>query len=310
MLSLPLLAMLQAATGQSGATSRMDHVGVGVRDLKAATESFTRLGFVVSPGGRHPGGTENNLIFFPDGSYLELLGVHDSTKAADMAAMFRKREGAFFAGLRVGSAEGIATWLKSRYKNVEVVGPVGGTIQLPTDTGTPPDRWWIVSFKEQAWPFPSLFFLEYEPAFLAQTRESLRTQGAFKHLNSASRLYAAWFATFNPDSVVGPLEGMGMRVDRPVGADRLGAFARVARLEGGAIVVLQPKAPDGSAAEYARAGSGVMGVTFAVKSVDSVLRSLKVEGQPPKPYAGLFGRSVLIGPMEAHGAWVEFAEIP
>ena len=53
-----------------------------------------------------------------------------------------------------------------------------------------------------------------------------------------------------------------------------------------------------------------MGVTIAVKSVDSVLRSLKVEGEQPKPYPGLFGRSVLIGPRLAHGAWVEFAEIP
>ena len=167
-----------------------------------------------------------------------------------------------------------------------------------------------MSFKDQGWPFSALFFLEYDRQFLANTREGLRTQGAFKHANSASRLYAAWFATFNPDSVVRPLEWIGMRVDRPVRADRLGATARIALLEGGALVALQPKETEGPAREYAREGSGVMGVTVAVKSVDSVLRSLKVDGAPPKPYAGLFGRSVLIGPAKAHGAWVEFAEIP
>ena len=307
MIVLCLMASLQA-TAPSAAASRMDHVGVGVRDLEAATAAFTRLGFVVSPGGRHPGGTENNLIFFPDGSYLELLGVHDTTKAAAMAAMFRQREGAFFTGLRVGSAAGIAASLTQR--NLEVVGPVGGTIQLPTDTGTPPDRWWIVSFKDQAWPWSSLFFLEYEPKFQKQARENLGAQGAFKHPNSATRLYAAWFATPNPDSIAGPLEAIGLQLARPVRSDQLRSSARVALLEGGAIVVLQPKESDGPAAEYVRGGSGVMGVTIAVKSIDSVLRSLEVQGDRSLPYKGLFGRSVLIGPMQAHGTWIEFAEIP
>ncbi|HKP30279.1 MAG TPA: VOC family protein [Gemmatimonadales bacterium] len=309
MISLLLLASIQAGATQSGATSRMDHVGIGVRDLEAATASFTRLGFVVRPGGQHPGGTENNLIFFPDGSYLELLGVHDTTKAADMAAMFRKREGAFFAGLRVNSAAGIATTLKGR--NLEVVGPVGGTIRLPTDTGPPPDRWWIVSFKEQAWPWSSLFFLEYAPQFQKQAREDLRSQGAFEHPNSATRLYAAWFASFAPDSIVGPLEGIGMRLDPSVRSAKLGASARIARLEGGAMVVLLPKDATGLAGNFVQAGgNGVMGVTVAVKSVDSVVRAIGSNGADLKPYAGLFGRSVLVGPNDARGAWVEFAEIP
>ena len=308
MISLLLLAAMQAAPAVSASASRMDHVGVGTRDLKAATESFTRLGFVVSPGGKHPGGTENNIIFFPDGSYLELLGVHDATKAAAMAAMFARREGTFFTGLRVGSAAGIATFLKSR--NLEVVGPAGGTIQLPSDTTTPPDRWWIVSFKDQEWPWASLFFLEYDQQFLKQTSTGLEAQGAFKHPNSANRVYAAWYASFTSDSIVRPLEAMGLRLESSVRSDKLGTSARIARLEGGALVVLLPKDATGLAGNFVQSGgNGVMGVTVAVKSVDSVLRSLKT-GERPQPYRGLFGRSVLVGPKDARGAWIEFAEIP
>lgn len=53
---------------------RLDHVCLRVADLEAASDVFRRLGFTVSPGGRHGGGlTENALVHFEDGSYLELL---------------------------------------------------------------------------------------------------------------------------------------------------------------------------------------------------------------------------------------------
>jgi hypothetical protein len=312
MISLFLLASLQAGAAPSVAASRMDHVGVGVLDLKAATESFTRLGFVVSPGGRHPGGTENNMIFFPDGSYLELLGVYDSVKAADITAAIRKREGegALFAGLGVGSAARIATALTER--SLPIVGPTAGTIKLPGDTDTPPDRWWIVAFKDQTWPWSSIFFVEYEPRFLEHAKAGFQAQGAYAHPNSATRLHAVWFAAVHADSFATMLEQTGMGLGASVQVEKFGASARVATLQTGAIAVLQTSATTHRRGdEFPPGGSGVMGVTIAVKSLDSVLHSLKMSGGPNhEPYAGLFGRSVLVGPIQAHGAWVEFAEIP
>ena len=311
MISLLLLASLQAGNAQSAAASWMDHAGVGVRDLKAATESFTKLGFVVSPGGKHPGGTENNMIFFPDGSYLELLGVYDSAKATDIAGLIRKREGAFFAGLGVKSAAAIATSLKDR--TLEVVGPTGGTIKLPGDSDTPPDRWWIVSFKSQAWPWPSIFFVEYEPKFLEQAKAGFQAQGAYTHPNSATRLHAVWFAAADADLVVKALEDAGIKSEPAILQHKLGAEARVARLDAGAIVVLGGVVGTHKpVASFLEGGTrGIMGLTVAVRSIDSVLRELNRPEDPTlRPYAGLFGRSVLIGPTQAHGAWIEFAEIP
>ena len=52
----------------------IDHVIIGVRDLERARMGWTRLGFTLTPRGRHIGqGTANYCIMFPC-YYLELLG--------------------------------------------------------------------------------------------------------------------------------------------------------------------------------------------------------------------------------------------
>jgi catechol 2,3-dioxygenase-like lactoylglutathione lyase family enzyme len=55
----------------------IDHLVIVVRDLSAAAKRYEGLGFTVVPGGRHPVGTHNALIAFPDGSYLELIAFYE-----------------------------------------------------------------------------------------------------------------------------------------------------------------------------------------------------------------------------------------
>jgi Glyoxalase-like domain len=53
-----------------------DHGTVAVSNLTVAIQSFTEMGFIVTPGGIHQHGlTQNALIPFADGSYLELLAL-------------------------------------------------------------------------------------------------------------------------------------------------------------------------------------------------------------------------------------------
>lgn len=55
----------------------IDHVVIAVADLSAAVADYRALGFTVTPGGRHPGRpTENALVVFGDGAYLELITYH------------------------------------------------------------------------------------------------------------------------------------------------------------------------------------------------------------------------------------------
>jgi hypothetical protein len=52
----------------------LDHLIIAVHDLAQAVVAYRALGFTVIPGGRHANqATENALICFRDGSYIELL---------------------------------------------------------------------------------------------------------------------------------------------------------------------------------------------------------------------------------------------
>ncbi len=55
----------------------IDHVVLGLKDLERGYETFRRLGFTLTPLGRHEGlGTGNYCIMFPE-DYLELMGLVD-----------------------------------------------------------------------------------------------------------------------------------------------------------------------------------------------------------------------------------------
>ncbi len=72
----------------------IDHVIVGVRDLERARMGWTRLGFTLTPRGRHLGqGTANYCVMFGR-DYLELLGlVEPDQHSRRLAAFLARREG-------------------------------------------------------------------------------------------------------------------------------------------------------------------------------------------------------------------------
>ena len=51
----------------------IDHVAIVVNELESAIASYSRAGFTVVRGGKHPIGTHNALVAFADGSYFELI---------------------------------------------------------------------------------------------------------------------------------------------------------------------------------------------------------------------------------------------
>jgi len=51
----------------------IDHVAIVVNELDSAIAGYSRAGFTVVRGGKHPIGTHNALIAFADGTYLELI---------------------------------------------------------------------------------------------------------------------------------------------------------------------------------------------------------------------------------------------
>jgi len=86
----------------------IDHTLVGVRDLEAARMHWTRLGFELSPRGRHFGwGTANYCIMFQD-AYIELLGIVEPDQPNfDLDAFLAQRQG--LMGVAWGTADCGAT---------------------------------------------------------------------------------------------------------------------------------------------------------------------------------------------------------
>ncbi len=78
----------------TNAIAGIDHVIVGVRDLERARAGWSRLGFTLSPRGRHIGqGTGNYCIMFA-ADYIELLGIVDPGDfVQNLDAFLARREG-------------------------------------------------------------------------------------------------------------------------------------------------------------------------------------------------------------------------
>ena len=96
----------------ASAIAGIDHTLVGVRDLEAARAAWQKLGFTLTPRGRHIGwGTGNYCIMLEQG-YIELLGILDPTQFTNNLDKFlAEREGLLGLAFRSRDNEQTATWL-------------------------------------------------------------------------------------------------------------------------------------------------------------------------------------------------------
>jgi hypothetical protein len=78
----------------AGPAAGIDHVVIAVRDLARAGMNWTRLGFTLTPRGRHlQRGTANYCIMFA-ADYLELVGIVDPARDVNgLDAFLARREG-------------------------------------------------------------------------------------------------------------------------------------------------------------------------------------------------------------------------
>jgi len=86
---------------------QIDHVVVAVRDLDAAGDFYSRLGFQVGARNRHPWGTENRLIQF-ESSFIELITVGPNPDAIEDHALGKFSFGGFVRDYLRIEGEGLA----------------------------------------------------------------------------------------------------------------------------------------------------------------------------------------------------------
>ena len=90
-------------------SSPLDHVVIAVHNLEAAIQDYRALGFTVVRGGIHASrATQNALITFPDGTYLELLaptGEPPVSGVIDFSVLLQRGEGLAGYALRSDDLE-------------------------------------------------------------------------------------------------------------------------------------------------------------------------------------------------------------
>ena len=117
----------------------IDHVIVGVRDLERARLEWSRLGFTLSPRGRHIGqGTANYCIMFAS-DYVELLGIVDPDDFVQRLDTFlAQREGLMAAAFApAGAPEDVRAALLARGLRPSEPRPLGRELKLPEGTVVP-----------------------------------------------------------------------------------------------------------------------------------------------------------------------------
>jgi catechol 2,3-dioxygenase-like lactoylglutathione lyase family enzyme len=117
----------------------LDHVIVAVRDLERARMGWTRLGFTLTPRGRHLGqGTANYCIMFGH-DYLELLGfVERDEHAQRLEAFLKRREGPMAVAFAPeGPPEAAAEALDALGLHPSEPRALGRQLELPEGTVVP-----------------------------------------------------------------------------------------------------------------------------------------------------------------------------
>jgi len=134
-----------------------DHIVIAVSDLEAAAQHYRdEYGLRFQPGGIHPGGTKNWANLFADGSYIELLAVHDpALPYAALVARYLERhgDGLFHWALCTDNIETVASRAR--------VAPTGGSID--SVDGQRQASWRTVSHPDPRRAGVGLpFFIQYD----------------------------------------------------------------------------------------------------------------------------------------------------
>jgi Glyoxalase-like domain len=189
MVSWPLSWEAVKLTGHhtEGASMRngiagIDHVIIGVRDLERARLGWSRLGFALSPRGRHIGqGTANYCIMFPS-DYLELLGIVDPNDFVQrLDAFLARREGVMATAFApTGAIEEVRSAMLGLQLHPSEPRPLGRQLELPGGTVVP--RFSLLSLPQEETPGLDSFICAH------LTPELMRRPEWLEHPNGARRL--------------------------------------------------------------------------------------------------------------------------
>ncbi|PWC33193.1 VOC family protein [Azospirillum sp. TSO35-2] len=193
----------------------LDHLVIATRDLGAARDTYSRLGFTVTPRGHHAElKSANHTVMFPTGTYLELLGIEEKRPVnAHYADFLLKREGIAAIALKTADARAARDGLAAAGFPAAETLDFGRPVELPE--GTRDARFSITQIDPAATPAGRVFLCQHHTPDVVWRKDSL------EHPNSATGLEALVIAADDPDAVAGVYARLlgGTVVDR--GAARM-----------------------------------------------------------------------------------------
>jgi catechol 2,3-dioxygenase-like lactoylglutathione lyase family enzyme len=296
-----------------GGERGLDHVGIAVKDLEAATHVYHDvLGFSRPVEGKLPNGLRNVNYYFSDATYLETLVYWDRAKAKWLADFTDAHSGALFAVLSAYSPEASTAFLSTR--GIQVGAPISGTIQTAGEDAAPPEKWRTFFLPHGLLPGDPIYFISYKrderDEFLHQLDDP-RARRQMLHKNTALGVRAVWLAVPDLEAASRGYESIALPRKRDFIDPTLGAAGRVFGAGAGEIWLLAPSAPDGKTALFLgeRGGPGIMGVTLAAGSI-AVAAKVIGEGTraPMTTYEGQLGTSIRLGPDLTLGVWLELSQ--
>jgi catechol 2,3-dioxygenase-like lactoylglutathione lyase family enzyme len=286
--------------------TRIDHVVIGVSDLRHGIETYTRLGFNVYGGGVHPGRGTHNAISMNEDDFLELLSVHDRDEYRTATARPGRPGGGLLdflaagGGLRhvvVRSDDLAADVAAMRSRGVDVSDGLDGSRR--TESGL--DLRWTVAALGPRHPLPVVFVQHLTPPEVR--RQQVPVVG--NHPNGVQRIDRVYVVTTDVRSAA---EVYARVLGMPVPATQRGTviMADMAVFDLGAtgLTVAQPHGPGPAAAALARRGPGPFQVLYRTSSMGRAARWMQDHGVPP-PARGVRNtgeQAMLVPPEHACGA--------
>lgn len=280
-----------------GSGRGVDHVTLLTQDVTAAARRFADdFGFTVGPTQKLSFGFESAVIYFGDVTYIELYSIHDrdvvgrSTEAFALEAP----EGLTWVTLHVDSARRVAEFLRQLGK------PVFGPDRIPDSEND--WRFRLTGPNSPFLPGGHIYFIEYNDAVRARFRSENRTlvEGREVHPNSALGLRSVWIMVPDLAAAAAIYASAGLTAGPEFELGPLSTRALEIGMPGGTILLAQGA---GSPSRNA----GFTGISIKVGSIDAIRTLvLKQRGLDLEPYAGRYGRSVLIPASLGYGTVIEF----
>jgi catechol 2,3-dioxygenase-like lactoylglutathione lyase family enzyme len=272
--------------------TRIDHVMICVPDLQQSIDTYTRLGFNVSPGGVHPGQGTHNAIAFHEEDYLELLSVRDRDEylAGHPGGGLLEflAQGGGFRYIAVQSDNLVADVAQMRQRGVDVSDPSEGARQTPTGQVL---RWKAATLGPRH-PLP-IFFIEH----LTPLSERRQAAQAGTHPNGVLRADRVYIAVADVAAAAQTYSHvLGMPAPKIQHGAVIKADMAVFDLGPTGLTVAQPAGP--------------FQVLYRTRSMDAAARWMADQGVSP-PVRGIRNtgeQAMLVHPDDACGAYIGFVE--